>query len=254
MTVPGWWIVAADRWIGPLDEADLLRRAKAGEMNGDTLVWGHDVSDWTALGEVPQLEPVLQACSPESRTVTRRDPHGVREVLFLPAATPDLAAWLRMFARGIDFALFGGLFLLFALPSWGDAHSARSLILPLTLTAPLALLIEVFVLSLFGTTPGKMIFGISVTTPDGRKPPLLLSLKRCFWLWVWGLGLNIPLLNLVGLIAFHDTLSRGETTRWDAKSGLVLHQRNISALCGAVGVLLFLTLCIAPVGLSKFGQ
>lgn len=55
---------------------------------------------------------------------------------------------------------------------------------------------ESFLLSRFGTTFGKWIFGIKVTTKDGHNITFADGLERTYGVIRYGLGFQIPFYNL----------------------------------------------------------
>jgi len=98
--------------------------------------------------------------------------------------------WRRYWARCLDFSLYGTLVSLLL----ADFQN-RLLYIPIgTLFA--LLLIESALLSLFGTTVGKAIFGIRVRDPEGGNLSYSAALERT-WTVLWeGEALRIPLICL----------------------------------------------------------
>ena len=56
--IPGdaWYYVVAGERRGPVNRAALTQQAKAGGLTGETLVWRQGMTDWAAMGKVPELQ------------------------------------------------------------------------------------------------------------------------------------------------------------------------------------------------------
>lgn len=122
--------------------------------------------------------------------------------------------WRRYWARSLDYSLCALLvdWLLYLFPVWDYGQ------LPLNLLA--MLLLEPLALMLFATTPGKAIFGIRVTDPEGRRLRYGADVERT-WSVLWdGMGMNIPLL---GWYFKYKSLQEAEediTLPWEWESDL----------------------------------
>lgn len=122
--------------------------------------------------------------------------------------------WRRYWARSLDYSLCALLvdWLLYLFPVWDYGQ------LPLNLLA--MLLLEPLALMLFATTPGKAVFGIRVTDPEGRRLRYGAGVERT-WSVLWdGMGMNIPLL---GWYFKYKSLQEAEediTLPWEWESDL----------------------------------
>ena len=122
--------------------------------------------------------------------------------------------WRRYWARSLDYSLCALLvdWLLYLFPVWDYGQ------LPLNLLA--MLLLEPLALMLFATTPGKAVFGIRVTDPEGRRLRYGAGVERT-WSILWdGMGMNIPLL---GWYFKYKSLQEAEeeiTLPWEWESDL----------------------------------
>ena len=118
--------------------------------------------------------------------------------------------WRRYWARMLDL-LFCTMLIapLFAriLPWWKYGYG------PLALLAMLVL--EPLCLSLFATTPGKLIFGIRVTDPDGKRLSYDAAMERT-WGVLWeGMGLRIPILEWYFEYRALSDVEEGEPLPWE---------------------------------------
>lgn len=50
-----WHVVVDGEQVGPLGEADVKEKLRAGQINAESLVWKEGFADWTALSTVPEL-------------------------------------------------------------------------------------------------------------------------------------------------------------------------------------------------------
>ena len=122
--------------------------------------------------------------------------------------------WRRYWARVLDYSLVALAVdrLLELFPMWSYPR------LPLYLLV--MLLVEPLVLMMFATTPGKAIFGIRVTDPEGKRLNYAAGIERT-WSVLWdGMGMNIPLL---GWYFEYKSLQEAEeeiTLPWEWESDL----------------------------------
>lgn len=113
----------------------------------------------------------------------------------MPAA-PFRHPWRRYFARSMDVSLYGlvilaVLLLGFHAPVEIMTSRVMGLLLGWLANLPM-LLLEPFMLSRWGTTPGKAIFGIKVLDPEGEKMSLLQARRRTMEVFAKGMGYGIP--------------------------------------------------------------
>jgi uncharacterized RDD family membrane protein YckC len=207
-----WYVRRGVREAGPLGEAALRALVGTGQITADTQLWREGLPGWTTALELPGvLGP---------RAAVAASPSQIEAPPFEPA-TP----WRRYWARLIDLTV--SMFLVAVVigairPSLiahlNAAVGARWVALLLLL--PVALILDTLVYWLLGNTPGKAIAGIKVLTADGRR---LLSapkhLGRNFGVYVFGLGLGLPLIDLVTLIYAYRRAAAGDLSAWDRFSG-----------------------------------
>ena len=136
----------------------------------------------------------------------------------------------RLFARIFDLRLY--YFLAMAVLVWGfhiqtgtqdDLRAAVILGLESAMAVVLMLVVEPFLLSRFGTTPGKWLLGMCITGLDGEKLSYGEAAGRTWRVVLHGMGLNIPFLNLYCLWRSDKKLMAGEELVWER--GSVQHHR-----------------------------
>jgi len=138
-----------------------------------------------------------------------------------PNAIPADAAlhpWRRYWARMLDLFLFfvaGGVVLQRILPIVLPGLWTLDVRDPRTLLAFAAWIpVETLCLVLFGTTPGKALYGIRLSRPQGVT--LRAALSRSAKVWFRGLGMAIPLVSIFTLVVAYERLARDGRTSWDA--------------------------------------
>lgn len=143
--------------------------------------------------------------------------------------------WRRLFARTVDicttgFALF--LLLIFAFSATmpeqaaGFAKAIENQIIASVVLYLIWLPAEALLLSMFGTTPAKWLFGIRVAHPGGDLLSLSEALNRSFLVFVQGVGLGIPFVALFTQLFAYRRLTKTGTTLWDTSANaVVLHKK-----------------------------
>ena len=169
--------------------------------------------------------------------------------------------WRRLFAYNLDCKLCQ--LLLYAVLELGFHVNTnkRSWLLSLLyacLALMLQLLIEPWLLHRFGTTPGKALMGIYIETESGERPTYAQAIARTWKRFWYGLGAEIPILNLVRMWKKGYRPCRNcEPCAWDSENELVclIHDRKTwrgwimaaaYAGCVAVNVLLSSAAALPP--------
>lgn len=143
--------------------------------------------------------------------------------------------WRRLFARTVDLGTAGFALFLLVIFAFGAtmpqqaAGFAKAIENPIIASVVLCLIwlpVETLLLSLFGATPAKWLFGIKVEHPGGNLLSFAEALKRSFLVFVQGLGGGIPLVALFTQLFAYRRLTRTGTTLWDTSvSAVMLHKK-----------------------------
>lgn len=229
-----FFVSVAGEKRGPLTifaVGDLLRD---GTLTTDSLAWHRGMDGWKPIREVPALESVL----PEEEREKPAPPPEKREEPPLPPplpgadgtataervsgslayATGGARPFLRFWARMFDYLVVSTIVVVvsgfrFPEPGEGEAMAdwfARYLeltrseeFLALAKAQFVAMvawhLLEAFLIHYFGTTPGKALLGIRVAGQDGKRTTVGRSLLRSFLVYVFGMGLHLGVLPLIGM-------------------------------------------------------
>lgn len=125
--------------------------------------------------------------------------------------------FVRYIARSVDFLICQLLVMLVwnvLLHQISGSSAIESFIRTIFATV-LMLLLEPLCISLFGTTPGKQIFGITLRNINGTKLTYKESLQRTQKVLFWGLGWNIPFFNLYRLYKSYGQCVENQSMEWD---------------------------------------
>jgi uncharacterized RDD family membrane protein YckC len=158
-----------------------------------------------------------------------------------PSPTRAERAWPRFWARQFDYAICWGI----ATGTAGLLGMASPVRLPNLLIAivigamlvgVLHLVYEALMLTVFGTTIGKSVFGLRVQTRHGRKAEFSRFFRRSLGAWLWGSYAYVlfPLATLFAWKKSYDEFRLNGRTYWDKQSktrviGAVLPMWHLSA-------------------------
>lgn len=248
------YVVGQDR-LGPVTDDDIGKLIRSGDLNRDTLVWNPSFDGWKSAGEalaslfdVPPPVPAppsvpssvrLSKGEPDtaSRTSDTSPPTRVRTGSWssLEAAGP----WPRFWARAIDIWLLAPL-IAFAIGIFTAIYSStvyvelmamNSTVLGIALL-PLVGIVLALLMAVIGTTPGKAVLGIRVTSiADGNK--FLFYLIRELKVWVFGLGFGIPIVALVTQIYQCRRVGAGNAAGYDEGFAMVEGKPSMTRVVAA---------------------
>ena len=126
--------------------------------------------------------------------------------------------WRRFLARMFDIFIYNVLWSVFYAFVFHVNLTARSNlgnILDSFIAVAIMLVLEPLWLHLFGTTPGKAIFGLRIETPDGRHLSYSEGLERTWGVIGDGMGYNIPIYNLIRFWKSYELCIENEPQPWD---------------------------------------
>lgn len=210
-------LTIADKQTGPHSQFYIIQGIREGRFHGTELIWRRGMEGWQPLRELEDFSSYW----PPSPETPAKAPAAANE-----PARPDVdrpRPWLRFWARMVDMIWFSCVLVvvLRILPQpfvqW-LAQTIRSQMLldplMLLLYAPL----EAWLLSRFGTTPGKALLRIQVRTLAGGLPVFRQAMYRSLLVYIRGLALGLPLLSLVAMFWCKFRLQQARVTSWDESS------------------------------------
>ncbi|QRY68685.1 RDD family protein [Ensifer sp. PDNC004] len=245
-----WHYAVGSEEKGPIDETELLALVRTGALAPDTLVWRSGRGDWMRIADTPELIVEFEPEQPASEQ--RHD--ALPPIPSLPLARP----WARFWATSLDLALLfyaANLMLTFAvllllpwpvLQLYYQEWRIAILVAAVFVSATIAVVLRAVIMALFGTSPGKALFGIRVVQLNGQSRGLF-HLTRELMMWLKGLALHIFPLFFVTLILQYRRVAHGEPAGHDRGRARV-EGRRISGTRFAAGVVVAL---LTPVALGK---
>ena len=167
----------------------------------------------------------------------------------------EIHPWRRWFARWLDYSIWGAIvnFILIVVlrirPIPGDFGSALITVASLLLFVP----VEAFLLSKFGTTPGKYAMGIRLEYIQGGNLPYAEALYRSLRVCVGGAAMGLPLVTIIAYIvrycqltgrslrwfARHDEVSPPQEMYWDEETELIYREIHFKRGAALVLALMF---------------
>ena len=140
-------------------------------------------------------------------------------------------AYLRLSARYIDLLLwYSFTWLVLALVAnkqFLEFHESSLGFLYLSLSLIPWTFIEAGLLSRLGYTPGKWLLQIRIAGQDGKRLSYGQALARSWLVALCGLGLQIPLVDLVALFMSYYRLTKSGGTVWDDRGAYsISYEKN----------------------------
>lgn len=208
----------------------IKRRKEVGRIrNRATLL-----SPEAAAPTTPVSSAVLVA-GPVCQETAQPVQHEISEPQGFEGAETDSGAfvinpWARFTARLVDWSIWGVLLCILLILS-GESRLIRVLDWPPAvlgwITAASWIPIEAFLLSRWGTTPGKRLFRISVYNMDGSKLSFTDALLRSAEVFVDGCALGIPLVYLITFYRAYSHLKTHKITTWDQALTVAVRQKPV---------------------------
>ncbi len=240
-----YWI-KDKKQCGPSTVPDVISLLQVGELTPDTLGWHSGCQKWVPLRELPALADFLKkdATTPaeeepeasETPSTPEEEPAAPapaqqEESASLPAIpgeeAPKEAATARrvylpspvarLLARFVDYGLYTMLF--YSVLYLREVPYDAALLLSVNplLWLPMVAL-EAGLLSTWGTTPGKALMGIRITTfGDAPRLGYLRAFMRSLMVFTLGMGVMMPQLLPIMLAFEYWMLRRRGITPWDAR-------------------------------------
>ena len=158
-------------------------------------------------------------------------------------AEPKVTSPIRRFlARWMDLTVYSLLWdiLLTAVFRVNiSQRSGGSEVLAGIIAVLMMLFLEPLLLRVFGTTLGKWVLGLSVTDREEGRLSYPAGLLRTWNVFLYGLGLNIPIVHLYRLWKSYKACDQGETLPWEEDSVMHLREDRFWLRCGSFAAACF---------------
>lgn len=138
-------------------------------------------------------------------------------------AKPFTRFWARYFDTFLHIFLFAVIWGMIDEESFYNFSPISYAILSLIFW----MLIEGIYLSLFGTTPGKRLFKITVKTVGNGRLTVKQSFQRAFLVWYRGMGLGLGIVQIIANIMGGNRLSATGVTTWDRDLKLIVTHEKV---------------------------
>lgn len=231
-----YWIQNKQR-RGPATVPDIIALVQMGELTPDTPGWHEGCTDWRPLRELPALADFLGEMTDKSKGAAALPPLPPAPVTTESEQLPPVgeinitlnqsadskinpsevklpAPWARLAARLVDSSLYAAM-AMGLLSLTGLNYS--DMLMPL-FWLPMVFL-EALILSTRGTTPGKWLMGISVSTLGSvRQLTYRRALIRSFAVNIMGMGCYLFPICIITISLSYFLLTRRGIAIWDAQS------------------------------------
>jgi uncharacterized RDD family membrane protein YckC len=204
--------IAGER-SGPHTQFHIIERIREGRLKGDELLWHVGMPDWQPLRTVREFEGFWPV-SEETRVQAEAARNIARAELDRPRP------WIRFWARIFDYTCYS-LLLRFVLNPWLSSvpQDLSNLSPTVHIANALALLLyvplEAWMLTRFGSTPGRALLRVQVRRLDGAFPVFRQALRRSFQVCIKAMALGLPIISWVTMIWARLRLLQRGATPWD---------------------------------------
>lgn len=208
-----WWYLDNDRTVGPIDGDELRRLLQNGTIAPEALLWYEGMEAWQPLGKFPELQQSSSMDPSPLPAEASPDP----QILLLAGRWPRFLArtldmwwetFLVSFALGAVLGRYSVSFV-----RWINDTSASQFFGIICL--PIALVFDALLYRALGNTPGKALLGLKVQTVDRKRLSFVQYLDRNVSIWVRGLALGLPPINLITMTNQFRRLGNGQQASYD---------------------------------------
>ncbi|MFA7175496.1 MAG: RDD family protein [Kiritimatiellia bacterium] len=247
-----WWYAEKEKKTGPLEQGELASLIQRGKIGPRTMLWKEGMESWLPLNEIEELQPLKAAVPPPLPPKANTD----------PLTFPMAARWPRFFARIFDM-WWETLLVAFVLGAvlgrysagfveWINGPGASQLFGIVCL--PFALILDAAIYRLIGNTPGKALLGLKVGLLDASPLSFGQYLGRNFAIWVKGLALGFPLINLFTMAHQSGRLGKGQQASYDESTGYRVRAKPIGWVRRSIFGVAFLGLFVVMAVLNSMEQ
>ncbi|RUW85005.1 RDD family protein [Mesorhizobium sp. M1E.F.Ca.ET.063.01.1.1] len=245
-----WHYAVRGQPSDPFTASEIEEFYRSGKLNAGSLIWADGMQQWKPLGETeefkhlcrPKLPPPLPpADQPEERNGApdlmsesavklAGDNEQLRLSIERSLRVEPAGPWSRYFARQFDLSVITTV--LFTATAIGLAYSNPLLFFKLNsidsrglflIFLPAAHIANAVLISLFGNSMGKALFGIkAVPIQTATRFSFSENLGRELRVWTSGLAFGIPLICLATMIPAFNKVKVGQPTSYDEGRANVL--------------------------------
>ena len=238
-----WYCAFEGRLRGPHTRASVEGLLRSGLIDRETKVWREGMPRWRALGSVDDFRGLLPPPVPGEPEPARGGP------------------WSRCCARLFDLTLLA-VVIVFLIEAFLPALSMEAFLLyanarPFVTGSGIvasAFALNALVLTAFGNSPGKALFGLRAVPLDGAgRFGFAGHAAREFRVWVFGAGIGIPVVALVTMARNYREVGAGRPASYDRRHAR-MEARPIGETRRTVAMISVAGLSLAAVALVVWGE
>ncbi|WP_042460365.1 RDD family protein [Neobacillus dielmonensis] len=230
-----WFYMKDHEQQGPVGTFELEKLLEQGVLTGNSMVWTKDMDSWQMARLVKPFEGLKFSGITDGQDLQKS-----------LKAELNGRPFVRFLARLFDLSVFSLIFIaLTAIISPKLIFESSHLFMIMAILI-LYIIAEAFILSIFGNTLGKTLLHTKVKTVDGRPINFFTALKRSLYVNTAGLGLGVPILNVICSLFSYFDLKKHGASQWDKQFGTVV-------LYGHVNFSRILLVSLLPVALLIVG-
>ncbi len=155
--------------------------------------------------------------------------------------------WRRYFARTLDLSIYNMAFVSFYMLAFNTDLTGINTVFATIVSLVLMVIIEPLLISKFGTTIGKFVFGIYIRDKDEKLPTYSQAFQRTCQAMIFGMGLQIPLLTIYTNWKSYSTYKNIVDLPWEFYTNIYLKDKKFVRIiayllvCGLVIAMLVLS-------------
>lgn len=217
-----WWYAQGGMTYGPLPAGRLCNLVITGVLKAQDWLWTPGMPAWARAGTIPAFAEPLRAAGLPHASPGDAGPAPAD----LPVAIRPRRAgpWDRFWAQWLDIYLARTVLIVFLGIGGYRLETDSTRFMSFMAILPISLILQALMLSTLGTTPGKALLGLRVRRQDGGHIDARSLIRRQWLLWIKGLALGLPLIDLITQYRSKERLNRAHLTPWDEAAGTDVYQ------------------------------
>lgn len=222
---------------GPVTIDVLENKFENGELHRRSLLRSDRKQKWVPAYRIEELAGII--VEPAAHTF-QKDASIEENIHQNKIAYPYGRPWVRFIAKMIDInicVVTFGIILALVIPGFLETVST---FLFSSIMIFFAIVIDVFLLPTWGTTPGRWLMKTHIQDANGNKLRFQTAFKRSLTLWIRGFGLGSPILSFFTQIISYTDLTSTRTTPWDSKNNLVVLHDRVGFLRSGIAIVISL--------------
>ena len=212
---------------GPFTIYDVTEEVRSGRADKDTLGWHRGSDGWERLEDMSALSSIFAPPPPRTAETEVEEMQERRAQLAPERLRSSLRLWARLLDLFLVYLVILAVIFGTGLLDLAQARAESQVLIQQVLPAAVLMVLETFLISAFGTTPGKWLLRVRVLREGGGRIPLKISLYRALTVLWRGVGFGIVPINIVMMAFSQATLLNTGKTAWDRECGLRLEYGKV---------------------------